>query len=216
VIVKVCGVRTADIAEVAIDAGADLLGLVLVPASVRHVDDAAARAVVDAVRGRADIVGVMVDATPADCDEAARRYRLTAVQLHGAVAPAMAAMCAVPVIRAINASDAAAAFTDGWWPDCPVLLDAAPVTPGDLPGGTGARVDETVAAALSRHRRVILAGGLSPDNVAQAIAAVSPYGVDASSGLESAPGVKDAARVIAFVRAARAIEGMHSAIGGQA
>jgi phosphoribosylanthranilate isomerase len=211
VIVKVCGVRTPEIAEAAIEAGADWLGLVLVPASPRHVDDAAARVLVDAVRGRADLVGVMVDATPAECDEAAQRYRLAAVQLHGQVTLSTAARVTVPVIRAINVDGAAQALTRAWWPDCLVLLDAAPSSSGALPGGTGARVDEAVAAALSRHRRVILAGGLTPENVAEAIAAVRPHGVDASSGLESAPGVKDAARVVAFVRAARSAAAVDSA-----
>jgi phosphoribosylanthranilate isomerase len=203
VIIKVCGVRTPDIADAAIDAGADWIGLVLVPASPRYVDDSAAHALVDAVRGRADLVGVMVDATTAECDEAAERYRLAAVQLHGTVARSAAADVAVPVIRAINVRDAHSAFTDDWWADCIVLLDNAAGGDG-LPGGTGGRVDEGVAAAIARHRRLILAGGLSPSNVAGAIEAVRPYGVDASSGLESAPGVKDAARVVAFVRAARA------------
>jgi len=202
VIVKVCGVRTPEIAEAAIESGADWLGLVLVPASPRYVDDAAARLVVEAVRGRADLVGVMVDATCSECDQAAQRYRLSAVQLHGRVDLSTAADATVPVIRAINVRDSTTAFTESWWADCTVLLDAAPAADG-LPGGTGGRVDERVAAALARHRRVILAGGLSSGNVATAIAVVRPYGVDASSGLESAPGVKDAARVVAFVQAAR-------------
>ncbi|HSP65163.1 MAG TPA: phosphoribosylanthranilate isomerase [Candidatus Deferrimicrobium sp.] len=202
-IVKVCGVRTPEVAEVAIDAGADWLGLVLVPASPRHVDDTAAQAIVDAVRGRVDLVGVMVDASTEDYEAAARRYRLAAVQLHGTASPRAAAASSVPVIRALNVGSAGEAFTDGWWPDCLVLLDAAPATPAALPGGTGGRVDEAVAAAVARHRRVILAGGLSPENVAAAIATVRPHGVDASSGLESSPGVKDPARVRAFVEAAR-------------
>jgi phosphoribosylanthranilate isomerase len=112
VIVKVCGVRSAEIAEVAVDAGADWLGLVLVPASPRYADDAAARAVVEAVGARAELVGVMVDATPADCDEAARRYRLSAVQLHGRVPRSIAGVSGVPVIRAINARSGAEALTD--------------------------------------------------------------------------------------------------------
>jgi len=204
VIVKVCGVRTPEIADAAIEAGADWLGLVLVAASPRHVDDAAARAVVDAVRGRADLVGVMLDATPAQCEEAAARYRLAAVQMHGRVASSTIERTAVPVIRAINVVDAVAALTEQWWPDCLVLLDAAPSSADGLPGGTGTRVDEVTAAAISRHRRVILAGGLSADNVAAAIEAVQPQGVDASSGLETSLGVKDPARVVAYVRAARA------------
>jgi phosphoribosylanthranilate isomerase len=205
VIVKVCGVCSAEIAEVAVAAGADWLGLVLVPASPRYADDAAARAVVEAVGARVDLVGVMVDATPADCDEAAGRYGLSAVQLHGRVPRSMAAASRIPVIRAINARCAAEALTDAWWADGTVLLDAAPGADG-LPGGTGERVGVAVAAALARHRRLVLAGGLSAANVAGAVDAVRPYGVDASSGLESAPGVKDAARVVAYVEAARAAE----------
>ncbi len=206
-IVKVCGVRTPEIAEAAIDAGADWLGLVLVPASPRHVDDAAARAVLDAVRGRADLVGVMVDATPAQWETAAQRYRLAAVQVHGQISAWAAASSSVPVIRAINVSGAGAVLTDEWWPDCMVLLDAAPSAPTALPGGTGGRVDEVVAAAVARHRRVILAGGLSAENVGGAIVAVRPEGVDASSGLESSPGVKDPALVSAYVHAARSAAG---------
>ncbi|HEX4580194.1 MAG TPA: N-(5'-phosphoribosyl)anthranilate isomerase, partial [Candidatus Dormibacteraeota bacterium] len=81
--------------------------------------------------------------------------------------------------------------------------DSAPPGHGDLPGGTGLRVDVVTAAALARHRAVILAGGLTATNVADAVETVRPYGVDASSGLESAPGVKDPQLVVAFVAAAR-------------
>ena len=214
-IVKVCGVRTPDIAEVAVDAGADWIGVVFVPGSPRHADDDAATRVRDAVRGRAGLVGVFVDATAEQCDAAARRYRLAAVQLHGRASPSLVARCSVPVIRAINAHSAQAALTDEWWADCLVLLDAAPEAPGGLPGGTGTRVDEGTAAALARHRRLILAGGLTPHNVAGAIAAVRPHGVDASSGLESAPGVKDPGLVAGFVAAARAAEATLHAAGAR-
>jgi phosphoribosylanthranilate isomerase len=117
--------------------------------------------------------------------------------------PSLAGEVSVPVIRAINERDPAVAFTDGWWPDCLLLLDSAPNGDGGLPGGTGRRVDEVAAAALARHRPVILAGGLTPANVAAAIATVRPHGVDASSGLESAPGIKEPGLVAAFVAAAR-------------
>jgi phosphoribosylanthranilate isomerase len=203
VIVKVCGVRTPEIAEVAIEAGADWLGLVLVEESPRHVDAAAARAVCRRVRGRAGLVGVMVAPSVSDCDEAAQRYGLAAVQVHGAVSPSLAWEASVPVIRAINDRDPRTAFTNEWWSDCLVLLDSAPNGDSGLPGGTGRRVDEVAAVALARHRPVILAGGLSAANVAAAIETVRPCGVDASSGLESAPGVKDPALVAAFVAAAR-------------
>jgi phosphoribosylanthranilate isomerase len=203
VIVKVCGVRTPEIAEVAVEAGADWLGLVLVGGSPRHVDDAAARAVCRQVRRRADLVGVMVSPSASECDEVAQRYGLDAVQVHGDVSPSLAWEAAVPIIRAINVRDPSDAFLEEWWPDCPVLLDSSPQDEGDLPGGTGLRVDEAAAAALARHRAVVLAGGLTAANVAAAIERVRPHGVDASSGLESAPGVKRPELVAAFVAAAR-------------
>ena len=202
-IVKVCGVGSAAVADAAIEAGADWLGIVLVPRSPRHVDDEQARAVVAAVRGRADIIGVMLDASAADCADAAARYRLAAVQVHGSVAPDLAERTPVPLVRALNVRTAHAALLDEWWPDCLVVLDSAPATDAQLPGGTGARVDVEVAAAVARHRPLVLAGGLGPASVAEAIAAVRPHGVDASSGLETAPGVKDVALVDAYVRAAR-------------
>lgn len=202
-IVKVCGVRTIEIAEIALDAGAGWLGLMLEPRSVRHVDDGAARAIAAAIGHRADLIGVMVAPSLADCDAAAERYGLAAVQVHGEVDPSLAASCSVPVIRALNVDVASRAYRDGWWPGCLVLVDAAPRGRDALPGGTGERVDPDAARALATHRDVVLAGGLNPENVAAAIRSVRPRGVDAQSGLESAPGVKDPARVRAYVRAAR-------------
>jgi phosphoribosylanthranilate isomerase len=203
VIVKVCGVRTARVAEAAVDAGADWIGLVFEPRSPRHVDDLDAEAVRRAVAGRADLVGVMVAPTPGGGQRLARRHRLAALQIHGPVEPSFVTAVDLPVIRALNPPDARAALTLEWWPDCLVLLDSAPNGSGGLPGGTGSRVDLEVAAEVAAHRPVILAGGLTPDTVAQAIARVRPLGVDASSGLESSPGVKDPGRVRDYVVAAR-------------
>ena len=203
-IVKVCGVRTAEVAEAAVEAGADLIGLVFAERSPRHVDDRAADAVREAVAGRADLVGVLVEPPPALCDHLARRHRLAAVQAHGAIDRMLPAQVSVPVIRALNVRSAAEAYTDGWWPASLLLLDAVPEEAGALPGGTGRRLPLEWAAEVARHRPTILAGGLGPDSVADAIAAVRPRGVDASSGLESAPGVKDPALVRAYVRTARA------------
>ena len=203
-IVKVCGVRTAEVAEAAVDACADLVGLVFAERSPRHVDDRAADAVREAVAGRADLVGVLVEPPAALCDHLARRHRLAAVQAHGAVDRMLPAQVSVPVIRALNVRSAAEAYTDGWWPASLLLLDAAPDDSGALPGGTGRRLPLEWAAEVARHRPTILAGGLGPDSVADAIVAVRPRGVDASSGLESAPGVKDPALVRAYVRTARA------------
>jgi phosphoribosylanthranilate isomerase len=200
-IVKVCGVRTPAIAEAAIEAGADWIGLMFVPASPRWADDSTALAVMRAVAGRADLVGVFIEPSIAVCDDAASRYRLAAVQVHGRHDPSLAA-ASVPVIPAINAATRESACTLEWPPDVLVMLDGMPTT-GGLPGGTGRRVPLEWAADVARHRRVLLAGGLGPEDVATAIATVRPAGVDASSRLERAPGDKDEGLVREFVRAAR-------------
>ncbi|MGP8161730.1 MAG: phosphoribosylanthranilate isomerase [Candidatus Dormibacteria bacterium] len=202
-IVKVCGVRTPEIAMCAVEAGADWVGVVLEPRSPRHADGGAVEAVRIALAGRADLVGVMVEPSAERCREQARRHRLDAVQLHGRVEPEVVRDVDVSVIRAVNPADRHAAFTADWWPDCLLLLDSPPVEAGALPGGTGMPIDLDSAAEVAAHRRIILAGGLTPDNVAAAIERVRPHGVDASSGLESRPGVKDPGRVRDFVIAAR-------------
>ncbi|MFN2582718.1 MAG: N-(5'-phosphoribosyl)anthranilate isomerase [Candidatus Dormibacteria bacterium] len=203
-IVKVCGVRTPEVAEAAIDAGADWIGIVFERRSPRFADDAAARSVRDAVGLRAEVVGVFVEPSLDQTDAAVSRYRLAAVQVHGDVAPEFAAQSSVPVIRGLNVSDREDALTLQWWPDGLVLLDAPA---GALPGGTGRRLPVEWAAEAARHRDIVLAGGLGPDTVGDAVRRVRPYGVDASSGLETAPGKKDAALVTAYVHAAHAAAG---------
>lgn len=202
-IVKVCGVRTAAIAEVAVEAGADWVGIMFEPRSVRYADDGVARAVRDAVGMRADCVGVFVEPSLQEIDDAADRYRLAAVQVHGRLDPALALASSVPVIPGINITDEHGAYTMQWWPDCLVLIDSPA---GLLPGGSGVALPLDVAANVARHRPVILAGGLRPETVAAAVRAVRPRGVDASSGLERAPGVKDGELVAAYVRNARAAD----------
>ena len=201
-IVKVCGVRTPEVADTAIESGADWIGLMLVRASPRWVDDEAALAVVHEVQGRADLVGVFVSPSLTTCDEAAARYRLAAVQVHGDLEPGLADGCSVPVIPVINVDSRTAAYTIDWSPDVLLMLDGVP-NPGGLPGGTGHPVPLEWAADVARHRRVLLAGGLGQEDVAHAIATVRPEGVDASSRLERRPGEKDPELVREFVRAAR-------------
>jgi len=202
VIVKVCGVRTPEVAEVAIEAGADWIGLMFVPKSSRWADDAAALAVVDAVHARADLIGVFVEPSAAECDAAASRYRLAAVQVHGDFDANLVTACSVPVIPVFNVEDRVAASTIEWPPDTLVMLDGRPDR-GALPGGTGHRVPLDWAAGIARHREILLAGGLGAEDVATAIATVRPAGVDASSRLERAPGEKDPELVRNFVLAAR-------------
>lgn len=202
-IVKVCGVRHPEVVEAAVAAGADWIGIVLDPRSPRHATDSEAQAVVAAARTRAQLVAVLVDADLPRCEEVVGRYRIDALQLHGVADPRLAIEAPVPVIPGLNAEAAAILASSLWWPDCLVLLDASVADDDTLPGGTGRCVDLRLAAALARHRPIILAGGLDAGNVGAAIAAVGPAGVDASSRLESTPGVKDPAAVHAYVRAAR-------------
>ncbi|HXA29835.1 MAG TPA: phosphoribosylanthranilate isomerase [Candidatus Angelobacter sp.] len=204
-IVKVCGVSTPQIAELAVECGADWIGLVFEPRSPRYVDEAQAEAVMEAVGGRADLVGVLVDPDPALCDQLATRFRLSAVQVHGDnVDTSLIVSTSVPVIRGMNVATEHQAYTFEWPPSGIVLLDAAPGSGEALPGGTGRRLPLEWAANVALHRRIVLAGGITPDNVADTVQRVRPYGVDASSGLESAPGVKDPELVRAYVRTARA------------
>jgi phosphoribosylanthranilate isomerase len=203
-IVKVCGVSTPRIAELAVENGADWIGLIFDPRSPRYVDEARAEAVMEAVGGRADLVGVLVEPDATLCDQLATRFRLSAVQVHGEnVDRSLLADASVPVIRGMNVATEHQAYTFEWPPSGIVLLDSAP--DGDaLPGGTGRRLPLEWAANVALHRRIVLAGGITPDNVADTVQRVRPYGVDASSGLESSPGVKDPELVRAYVRTARA------------
>ncbi|HZB97682.1 MAG TPA: phosphoribosylanthranilate isomerase [Candidatus Sulfotelmatobacter sp.] len=201
-IVKVCGVRTAEIANTAVEAGADWIGLVFVPASPRHVQDEEAGQVAAAVKGRADLIGVFVDPTLDELESAVERFGLAGVQVHGRVRRELAERCSVMVIPGINPHSPREAFTVDWWPDLPVLLDSAGEH-GQLPGGTGRRAAVDCAREVARHRPIVLAGGLSGSNVQEAVRAVRPWGVDASSRLESSPGVKDGALVVDYVQRAR-------------
>ncbi len=201
-IVKVCGVRTSEVVEAALEAGADWIGLMLVPESSRWADDEAAREVVRAVGDRADLIGVFVEPSAAECGDAANRYHLAGVQVHGTFDRSLVTECSVPVIPVFNVRDGADASTLDWPPDTLVMLDGMP-EPGALPGGTGRHVPFAWAAVVARHREIMLAGGLGPEDVAEAIATVRPAGVDASSRLERHPGEKDPELVHRFVAAAR-------------
>ena len=199
--VKICGITRLQDARAAVDAGATALGFVFWPGSPRYVPVDVAAAIRDALPEDVFTVGVFVDTPGAEIAAVAERARLSLVQLHGSEAAANAGGVQLPVMRSATLENFAA--RDAAWPaETMFLLDAAdPVRHG----GTGMAVDWTRAAALARGtRRVVLAGGLTPQNVAEAVAQVRPYGVDVSSGVEAAPGVKDPRKVAAFVASARA------------
>ena len=198
--VKVCGVTSVDDARMCVEAGVDAIGLNFWPKSVRRCDERVARAIVDSVGAATLIVGVFVDACEAEIARIRSEVGLACVQLHGDEPPALVQRFLPHAYKALRVRDASIAERVRAYPGEHVLLDA--YVKGQ-PGGTGATFDWTLARTLTHERKVTLAGGLTADNVADAVRAVGPYCVDTASGVELAPGVKDPDLVRGFVRSAR-------------
>jgi len=203
--IKVCGITRLTDALHAVEHGATAVGFVLWPRSPRAITVERAADIIAELPSNVMTVGVFVNEPVDAIRQVVERARLTAVQLHGDEPPAYADALDWPVIRAISVNDIDEA-SEAWSPDTALLVDNIdPVRRG----GTGAAIDWSQAAVIAQKRRVVLAGGLTPDNVASAIRAVRPYGVDVSSGVESAPGVKDFDKVAQFIANARgAFEGL--------
>jgi phosphoribosylanthranilate isomerase len=203
--IKVCGITRLTDALHAVEHGATAVGFVLWPRSPRAVTVERAADIIAELPSNVMTVGVFVNEPVDAIRQVVERARLTAVQLHGDEPPAYADALDWPVIRAVSVNDIGEA-SEAWSPETALLVDNIdPVRRG----GTGAAIDWSQAAVIAQKRRVVLAGGLTPDNVASAIRAVRPYGVDVSSGVESAPGVKDFDKVAQFIANARgAFEGL--------
>ena len=208
VAVKICGITSVEDGLLAARSGADAIGLVLWPESRRAVDLKAAREIADALPPLVHRVGVFVNPTRADVERAVEEIGLDVVQLHGDESPEFCRDLRPRVLKAIRVGpgfDAGEALrfenaAGG------VLLDTRSEEPGAPPGGTGRAFDWTLARQVRENARyLVLAGGLNPENVGRAVAAVEPDAVDVSSGVESSPGRKDPARVRAFVRAVRKV-----------
>lgn len=197
--VKVCGITRLTDALHAVQQGATALGFVFWPHSPRFVSPERAREIIAELPSSIVTVGVFVNESVDGIRDVAAKTGITTVQLHGDEPPVYADALQWPVVRSVTVEDAD--DTCSAWPAGTVfLVDAVdPVRRG----GTGGRVDWKRAAALARDRRVVLAGGLTAENVAHAIAAVRPFGVDVSSGVEQSPGVKDFDKVARFVANAR-------------
>jgi phosphoribosylanthranilate isomerase len=196
VFIKICGITNLEDARAAVERGATAVGFVFWPGSPRFVEPGEAREIVAGLPPSVATVGVFVNQSAEYVDEVAGRVGLRAVQLHGDESQAFAAAMSRPVIKAVNFGGAS--DLRGWKEDITLLVDAPdPVRRG----GTGTKADWDAAAGLARMRRVILAGGLTPENVAEAIARVRPYGIDVSSGVERSPGLKDHGRLAALFEA---------------
>jgi phosphoribosylanthranilate isomerase len=207
--VKVCGITSPADGVAAAEAGADAIGLVFWPESPRAVTPERARAIGEAMPPFVVRVGVFVDASRDEMARVADTAGLDMLQLHGTEPPEAFAGLPRRALKAVRVGD-------GFAPEdalcyagkaAGVLVDTRLPGGTPLPGGTGVPFDWTLVKGLAEQVRfLVLAGGLTPENVAAAIHAVRPHGVDVSSGVESAPGRKDPGRVKAFVDAVKATE----------
>ena len=208
--IKICGLSTPETLEAALGAGADMVGLVFHPRSPRFVTPERAAELAAMARGRVAIVALLVDPEPEAAAALASALRPDWLQLHGRETPekvaAVATATGLLVMKALGIGEQA--DLDAIAPFASVadriLLDAKPPRDAAFPGGHGRAFDWTLLAGLDPALRFMLSGGLDPANVAEAIRIARPAGVDVSSGVERAPGVKDPERIIRFVTAARA------------
>lgn len=197
---KICGITRLPDAVHAVREGATAIGFVFVPTSPRHVRRDVAAEIVGALPHSVTTVGVFVNATADAIRATVRETGIATVQLHGDERASFADALDRPIIRSVTLDNVADVASE-WPPDTMLLLDKAdPVRRG----GTGEVVDWERAAITARERRLILAGGLTPANIEEAIATARPFGVDVSSGVEASPGVKDFAKVSLFLKNARA------------
>jgi phosphoribosylanthranilate isomerase len=192
--VKICGITRQQDAEAAIDHGASAIGFIFWPSSPRFIDPYRARKIAKALPPFVSTVGVFVNQPREYINGVASLVPLSVVQLHGDETPDFASHLSRPVLKAVTRGESAAV-----WPKPAMLL--VDVHDPVKRGGTGRVVDWSMAAAIARERQIVLAGGLAPDNAAEAVAAVQPWGIDVSSGVEESPGIKDERRIAALFRA---------------
>ncbi len=201
--VKICGITIEEEASACVSLGADAIGLVFYPPSSRHVSREQARRITAVIPDNILTVGVFVDEAPETVESIVEYCGLKAVQLHGVESPAAAmAMKSmkVKIIKTIFANGTPA-LSDMEYYDVDAFLLEAPR--GPIPGGTGTSWDWSLITDLSKSYPVILAGGLNPENVVEAVRASLPDAVDVSSGVERAPGLKDMDKVHRFIESVK-------------
>jgi phosphoribosylanthranilate isomerase len=198
--VKICGITNSEDAKMAVEAGADALGFVFFQGSPRYVAPDRAKAIIQTLPPFVQTVGLFVNEADETVNAIADRCGIDVVQLHGDETPEYCATIRRRIIKAVRVKNATSLEVLPAYDNVSCLLDAW--SPAAY-GGTGETFNWELAATVATNRPVILAGGLTPENVAAAIAAVKPYAVDVSSGVEGAPGVKDAVLVTRFIHATR-------------
>ena len=201
--IKICGITHLDDALMAIEAGADALGFVFVPNTPRYIHPEQAGSIIDQLPPFITTVGLFVNTEQQGIEAIADGCRLNLIQLHGDEPPDLCVALSRRVIKAFRVKDESSVSRLSDYRVSAYLLDT--YVKGAL-GGTGKAFDWNLALKAKLYGRIILAGGLNPDNVASAVLQVRPYGVDVSSGVEASPGRKDPAKVKAFIRAVRETE----------
>ena len=208
-LVKICGLRTPDALDAALEAGADMVGFVFFPPSPRNLGAEAARALGERVQGRAKKVALSVDATDAELDRVVEALKPDMLQLHGKETPervvAVHSRFRLPVMKALPVEARADLApvrlyekVAGW-----LLFDGRAPREATRPGGLGKPFDWTLLERLDLKIPFMLSGGLDAGNVAEALRITRAPAVDVSSGVERAPGEKDPDKIRAFIRAAR-------------
>lgn len=207
--IKICGLKTEEAVRRAVDRGATHIGFIFFEKSPRNIEPDIAGKLADAVRGTTKVVAVIVDADNDDLDEIIALLKPDILQLHGSETPdrvlTIKAIYGLPVMKALSVRDADdlarvepyIGIVDRF------LFDAKPPKGSDLPGGNGVSFDWTLMHSLDESVNYMLSGGLNKDNVAEALAITRAPGIDISSGVESAPGVKDLDMIDAFFDAVK-------------
>ena len=202
--IKICGIKTVKDALAAMEAGADLIGFNFYPKSPRYIDVGICRDIMSVMRkhGHVTYVGVFVNAPVEEIYATIETCGLSFAQLHGDETPEMLNTLNGKAFKAFRGipSD----ITGYERNDAPALLVDAAVK--GVYGGSGVTADWSAAAELAKKYPLLLAGGLTPENVADAVRQVKPWGVDTASGVESEPGKKDAAKMIQFVKEVKRME----------
>ena len=208
-VIKICGIKTSALLETAIEAGADMVGFVHFPRSPRHIDIDTLGQLISEARGRVETSVLLVNPDNTLVSQVAA-LGPDWLQLHGLETPhrveTIRNEAGVAILKALPIGTAEDVAAVGGFADIAdrVLLDAKPPKHADRPGGLGVVFDWTLLKGLDPALPFMLSGGLTADNVAEAVRAVQPFGVDVSSGVETAPGQKDAGLIRSFIAAARA------------
>ena len=199
--VKICGITSYEDAWAAVEAGADALGFIFVKGTPRYIEPEVASAIVAQMPPFVVTVGVFIDRTPEEIERIVSASGLSLAQLHGNETPGECGRLRVPFVKVIRIQGEHSLESLRIYPQARAFLLDTYVA--DRPGGTGTTFPWEIAAKAARQARVILSGGLTPDNVALAVTHVRPYAVDVCSGVETCPGRKDHHKMREFIEQAR-------------